>query len=82
MRRNNHGQITVEAVLILAIFVSTTMAGTRLLKDKKILSSLVEAPWQHLSGMIENGVWGPPETGRGLHPNHITRHGSPQGDAP
>ena len=82
MRQSRSGQITIEAVLILAIFVSLITAGTRALRNNDVLTSLVESPWQHVAGMIENGVWGPPEQGRGLHPNHITRHGSPQGDSP
>ena len=80
--KKNSGQITVEAVLIIAILVSTMVAGTRVLKDQKILSKMVEAPWQHLAGMIENGVWGAPELGKGKHPNHMNRHGSPRGDTP
>ena len=80
--RKSSGQITVEAVLLLAILISTSIAGTRVLKDKQLLSSLVEKPWSYLAGMIENGIWAPPEAGKGKHPNHITRHGSPRGDTP
>lgn len=80
--RNQSGQITIEAVLIVTLLLGTTMATTRIIQDQGFLASLVERPWQHLAGMMENGVWGPPEQGRALHPNHIQRHGSPQGDAP
>lgn len=82
MIKHNSGQLTLEAVLILTIFVSVILAGSRTLRDKKILSSLVESPWAYVSGMIENGMWMPPAQGRAKHPNHITRHGSPRGDAP
>ena len=82
MTIKNSGQITVEAVLILAIFVSVITAGTRALRNNNVLSSLVESPWAYVAGMIENGIWAPPEDGKGLHPNHVTRHGSPEGDAP
>ncbi len=82
MIANRSGQLTVEAVLILTIFASIMFAGSRALKENNILSSLVERPWTYVAGMIENGIWSPPEQGKGLHPNHITRHGSPQGDTP
>ena len=82
MTLKNKGQLTVEAVLILAMLVALITVGTRALRDNQILADIVESPWNHVAGMIENGVWGPPEQGRSRHPNHITRHGSPQGDAP
>lgn len=82
MKNRNSGQITVEAVLILSLFASIIFAGSRALRDGQILSSLVESPWSYVAGMIENGIWAPVELGRGQHPNHITRHGSPSGDAP
>lgn len=81
MKRNS-GQITIEAVLVLTILMSTAFASLQVFKDSNYLSKMVEGPWQHLAGMIENGMWGPPQQGKGKHPNHVTRHGSPQGDAP
>ena len=80
--KNQAGQITVEAVLIVTLLLGTTMATTRLIKERGYLASIVETPWEYLSGMMENGVWTPPELGKASHPNHIQRHGSPQGDAP
>ncbi len=81
MKRNS-GQITVEAVLVLVILFSTAYAATKVLSDGAYLSRLVEKPWQHLAGMMQNGVWAPPEKGMDLHPNHLSRHGSPRGDTP
>lgn len=81
MKRQS-GQITVEAVLILAILVSTIFAGTRVIQDQQFLSKLVEKPWMYLAGMIENGHWSEPDRGKGKHPNKLSRHGSPQGDNP
>lgn len=78
----NQGQITVEAVLILSIFISVAMAGTQLMRDQQFLTRLVEGPWQYMSGMIENGYWAPPQLGRTKHPNQANRHGSPEGDRP
>lgn len=76
------GQITVEAVLVLAILVSTVIAGTRLLRDERVLSRMVEGPWLYMAGMIENAYWSPVEVGQAKHPNHASRHGSPEGDRP
>lgn len=76
----NSGQITIEAVLVLAILFSTIYAATRVIRDEQYLAKLVERPWSHLSGIIETGNWGPPEANLGLHPNHIERHGSPRAD--
>lgn len=81
MKRQS-GQITVEAVLVLTILLSTSFAGLQVFKNRGYLSKLVEGPWQYLAGMIENGMWSPPKQGRAKHPNHVTRHGSPTGDAP
>lgn len=79
---NESGQLTVEAVLILAIFVSVTVAGTRTLRDNQILAQLVQSPWSYIAGMIENSQWAPPQQGQRRHPHHIHRHGTPQGDRP
>ncbi len=76
------GQITVEAVLVLTILVSTVFTGTRFLRDKQILTKMVERPWTYLAGMIENGMWMPAASSRGKHPNQLNRHGSPTGDTP
>jgi hypothetical protein len=80
--RNNSGQLTVEAVLILAIFVSVMYAGSRALRDGEVLARLVERPWGYIAGMIENGLWQAGQAGQGQHPHHIRRHGTPQGDLP
>lgn len=80
--KNQRGQLTVEAVLILAIVMSTVYAGTKVMRDEAFLAKMVERPWSFLAGMIENGVWMPAESGRSLHPNHLSRHGSPRGDSP
>ena len=82
MNSSQKGQITIEAVLILAIFVSIVYAGSNVFNSQQVLSKLVEGPWSHISGMIENAQWGPPQTGQSKHPNHLGRHGSPYGDIP
>lgn len=76
------GQMTIEAILILTLLLSTVFAGTRIIRDQQVLSRMVSGPWSYMAGMIENGFWAPAQAGKGKHPNHITRHGSPQGDVP
>ncbi|MCB0377142.1 MAG: hypothetical protein KDD33_01490 [Bdellovibrionales bacterium] len=80
--KNQAGQMTVEAILIVTLLFSGVMLARNLIQEKRLLAKLVEEPWQYLSGMIENGIWAPPEEGRPFHPNLVTRHGSPQGDPP
>lgn len=82
MINKQSGQITIEAVLILTLLVSTVFAGTRMIKDQQMLPKLVEKPWQYLAGMIENAYWAPVDAGKSKHPNQLGRHGSPQGDTP
>lgn len=81
-RKNQSGQMTVEAVLIVTLLLSITMAVSQKLQNEGYLAKLVNGPWTYLAGMMENGIWAPPEAGRGSHPNHILRHGSPEGDRP
>ena len=78
--KNQRGQMTIEAVLTVTLLFFSVVFAFNLIREQRLLAALVEEPWGHLSGMIENGVWIPPEEGQGLHPHHIARHGSPQGD--
>ena len=79
--KNQKGQMTIEAVLILALMVSIIFAVTNGIKNKKYLTQLVEKPWTYVAGMIENAYWAPVRDGKGKHPNHIGRHASPVGDS-
>ncbi len=79
--QKERGQMTIEAVLILTLMVSLVVAITSGIKEKKYFTRLVEKPWVYVAGMIENGYWGPVSRGKGKHPNHPGRHGSPIGDS-
>lgn len=81
MIKNRAGQITIEAVLVLALLMSAIFAISNQLKSGQYISKMVEGPWSYLAGMIENGIWMPAASGKAKHPNQITRHGSPRGDA-
>ena len=79
-RKNQSGQATIEAVLIATLLIGLSSFTMRQLRSRDILSRLVERPWTYVSGMIENGIWAPPQIGQINHPNHLDRHASPQGD--
>lgn len=82
-RRNNFrqkGQASIEAILIATVLLSAGLAINQRVGQRQFLSRLVERPWTYISGMIENGIWETPERGRSIHPNHLDRHASPQGD--
>ena len=69
MVRNRKGQITVEAVLIIVLFVAIGTVAARTLNDMNAAASLVQNPWRLLSGMIESGVWREQAAAAQLHPN-------------
>ena len=79
-KKNEKGQATIEAILIATILLTTSLAMTSQLRQRRILSRLVGQPWSFISGLIENGVWDTPERGAINHPNHLERHATPQGD--
>ena len=78
--KNQKGQMTIEAVLILTLMVSLIFAITKGIKGQKYFTKLVEKPWSYVAGMIENAYWAPVNAGKGKHPNYHSRHGSPIGD--
>ncbi|MGZ3770631.1 MAG: hypothetical protein ACXVCP_13555 [Bdellovibrio sp.] len=70
---NNKGQFVIEAVLIMTVTMSLVMWGSKKFRDDKFLAKLISGPWQKVSGMIEAGVWEPPNKARKLHPNFLGR---------
>ena len=66
---NQKGQITVEAVLILTLFVGMGIAANRILMRANLASSLVRNPWSLMAGMIEAGVWRTQDQAMQNHPN-------------
>ena len=71
---NQGGQLILEAVLILVMLTGFGLAVGNYFKKNEVLRQLVSGPWQNLSGMLQNGVWAPPKTGAGQHPNGHNRH--------
>lgn len=61
-RQNQQGQFLIEGVLLMVVMLSIFIASINALRDGRFLSKLVERPWEQVQGMIECGVWGPPQT--------------------
>jgi hypothetical protein len=71
---NQKGQTVVEGVLLLLVFVTLATIVSREFRDNQLLARMVSAPWDRLSGMIQNGVWEVPDESNSKHPAHIDRH--------
>jgi hypothetical protein len=76
--KNQRGQMTVEAVLLLVIFVGIFLVTQRIFKEKNYLSQIVSGPWSYMRGMVESGVWMEAEAARSKHPNRFSRRASPR----
>lgn len=76
--RNRRGQMTIEAVLLLMIFVAIFTVVHRGIKGKNYLSEIVSGPWTYVQGMVQNGVWSSGDTASNLHPNVFGRRASPE----
>jgi hypothetical protein len=72
--RNQKGQFVIEAVLLMVLSVSLLMAGLKLLKDNKVVSNLIDGPWERVAGMIESGSWQEPGAAAKDHPNQRDRN--------
>jgi hypothetical protein len=66
--KNQKGQLVLEAILLMVVFMGLSTLLTNYLKENKVAARLVSEPWGKLSGMIECGVWQPCAGNKGLHP--------------
>ncbi len=71
---NQRGQFVIEAVLLMVLSVGLLMAGLKLLRDNKVVSNLVDGPWDKVAGMIESGAWEPADKAAAQHPNQQERN--------
>jgi hypothetical protein len=72
--KNQRGQFTVEAILLMVAFMGILLLVTNFFNSKEILGSLVKGPWTALSGMLENGEWMAAQQSQALHPSQHSRH--------
>ncbi len=70
---SNRGQFLIETVLMMIVLLGLFFWATNQLKQSEIMSSLLEEPWQEVSGMIESGVWMKAKQARTNHPNQKER---------
>jgi hypothetical protein len=73
---NQRGQFLIESVLLMIVMLSIFIASTNALKDSHFLAKLIEKPWGRVQGMIECGVWGPPQAACKLLPGQTQRNNS------
>lgn len=78
--RNQRGQLTIEAVLLLTVFTSIAVMVSKYARSEQLVSKVVEGPWKPIQGMIENGVWETGDKAKGHHPASINRHSSNRGE--
>ena len=79
-KRNNKGQVTIEAVLIMIVIVIATTMVSNFFKSNEVFKALVYSPWQSMSGMLQNGTWGAPDQTNSAHPNQGAQNRSTEGD--
>lgn len=82
IKNSQKGQMIVEAILIMVVLLAIVGLTAQVFKKDDFVASLVSKPWQNIAGMLQNGVWAPPNKGAKLHPNHYIRHISIKGDSP
>lgn len=80
MKLNQRGQFTIEAILLMSAMVTMALFLGRQIRETRLASTLVEGPWQPVRGMIENGVWQNPRTGKLAHPSIKARHATAVGN--
>lgn len=78
--RNTSGQFVVEAILIIVIFFGVTVFIAGQFKQNQVVASLISGPWRNLSGILQNGIWAPPNASMSRHPNNQSRHVSFRGE--
>jgi hypothetical protein len=79
---NNRGQLAVEAVLLMVLFIGIFTASMQFLRDKKFLQNLTDRSVAKVKNMSEYGTWkqdcksmkgGSGQTAANCHPNSINR---------
>lgn len=74
------GQAVTEAVLILVLLFGFTFAVASYFRNEEVLRRLIQGPFAYMAGMLQNGVWAPPDKGAESHPSGHFRHVVIQGD--
>lgn len=75
--RQRSGQMAVEMILMLALFLGASYFVRDAFQSNGIIAQIVSRPWLSIAGMLQNGVWAPPEESNSQHPNNFSRVRSP-----
>ena len=82
LTKNNKGQMVIEMILIFTVILAIVTALRTTMRDSEVIQTMVQGPWQVLSGMMMAGNWNPPDQAVLEHPAIHTRHGSVEGETP
>ncbi|MCB0356593.1 MAG: hypothetical protein KDD40_06280 [Bdellovibrionales bacterium] len=80
MSLKNSGQMVIEMILVMTVLIAIIGALRTTLKQNEAFKTLVQGPWQVLSGMIVAGYWKSPDQAVKLHPALHRNHGSLEGE--
>ncbi len=78
--KSQSGQMLVESILILSVLLTFFLILVTQLRNQQVAAQLVHAPWVHLSGLLQNGVWGPSQNHLGAHPENSSRQRTLEGE--
>jgi hypothetical protein len=79
---NNCGQLAIEAVLLMTLFIGIFSASMKYLRDKQVIQNLTTKSVGKVKNMAEYGTWkqeckaikgGSSQTAANCHPNSINR---------
>jgi hypothetical protein len=73
------GQMTIEMMLLIVVFLGGAMALSKTAKEQKWIAAMVEGPWKPLQGMIEDGAWSSRDS-KNHNPGLYARKGSYEGN--
>lgn len=72
------GQLILEAVLLMVIFLGVIMAIQKEFSDKNLIGALASGPWSSISHMMSTGSWDKSKSEGEIHP--LTQTISREGD--
>ncbi len=80
--KNENGQLAIEAVLLMTIFIGTFLFFTKQLREKQTMQNFADVSISKVRNMSEFGAWknpcssikgGPSQRAANCHPNSINR---------
>ncbi len=78
LKKNERGQATVEAVLLITIFLAVSLTISKSFSTNDFFASIIEGPWDYVDGMVRDGVWMKSTSSHAFNPNARSRHSSKQ----